>query len=280
MINFEDYKNKIELNPYSRPIYLKEKEREEIIDALIDFLFKERCEITPLVKLYNEKRQLLRSLMNIRQPKIMPNNLIELQDKVLWSETLDKDIVNEDQIRFFDGIALWHGDITRLEVDAIVNAANSKLLGCFQPLHSCIDNVIHSAGGIQIREDCAKIIELQKTSEPTGTAKITRAYNLPSKYILHTVGPRVTEKVTDKEKAELKSCYTSCLELAQKAELTTIAFCCISTGVFGYPNHDACKIAVKTVKEWLAENTNIKVIFNVFLNEDKKLYEQELQDKN
>lgn len=179
---------------------------------------------------------------------------------------------------------MWQGDITRLEIDAIVNAANNQMLGCFQPLHACIDNAIHSAAGPQLREDCYTIMRLQGAKEKTGTAKVTRAYNLLSKYVLHTVGPIVMRgtAVTDKQRFELVSSYTACLEVAKRVEsIKTIAFCAISTGVFGFPKKEAAEIAVNTVMNWLQENPRSfeKIVFCVFSEEDYQIYYDVFQSK-
>ena len=152
-------------------------------------------------------------------------------------------------------IILWQGDITRLDADAIVNAANSQLLGCFRPGHNCIDNVIHSAAGLQLREECAEIMRRQGHEEPTGQAKITGGYNLPAKYVLHTVGPIIMERVTEEDCELLASCYRSCLKLAEENSLKSVAFCCISTGVFRFPKEEAARIAVSTVRESLKTST-------------------------
>lgn len=171
------------------------------------------------------------------------------------------------------GIYIWQGDITSLRCDAIVNAANSGMTGCYVPNHRCIDNCIHTFAGVQLRLDCAKIMKKQGHEEPTGKAKITSAYNLPCRYILHTVGPIIGGRVTDRDCALLASCYRSCLELAAENELESVAFCCISTGEFHFPNDRAAKIAVDTVKEFLEQKTSVKkVIFNVFKDTDRDIY--------
>ena len=176
-------------------------------------------------------------------------------------------------------IALWQGDITTLKVDAIVNAANSGMCGCFSPLHNCIDNIVHSRSGIQLRLYCTDMMRKQGHEEATGKAKITPAFNLPSKYILHTVGPIITGRVTDNDCKLLASCYRSCLELASAYNLESIAFCCISTGVFRFPNELAAEVAVRTVRKYLQTETSIKkVIFNVFKDLDKEIYTRLLTD--
>ena len=174
-----------------------------------------------------------------------------------------------------DDFYIWQGDITTLRCGAIVNAANSRLLGCFQPLHNCIDNCIHTYSGIQLRNKCHEIMQRQGHEEPTGKAKITPAYNLPCEYVIHTVGPIVNNFLTEEHCKLLESCYLSCLETAQKNDIKSIAFCCISTGVFGFPQKEAAEIAVKTVKKFKAETgSGIKVIFNVFKDEDREIYEK------
>ena len=170
---------------------------------------------------------------------------------------------------------MWQGDITRLSVDAIVNAANSAMLGCFVPCHGCIDNAIHSAAGVELRLECYRIMEKQKTEEPTGKAKITKAYNLPCRYVLHTVGPIIYGDVTEKDCDLLSECYRSCLELAAAYQLKTIAFCCISTGEFHFPNEKAAAIAIQTVQDYQRKNQNgLEVVFNVFKDSDYQIYKQ------
>lgn len=244
------------------------------LDRLIEILSEERREkIPPLSE--SEKPQYFRALCNLRMPLLATEEFIKLQDEYLSEQTQKRGIVNVANLDYRGGIALWQGDITRLNSDAIVNACNSKLLGCFQPLHNCIDNCIHSFAGIQVRLDCQKI--MQGGDEPNGKVKVTGAYNLPSKYIFHTVGPIVAGKVTAQNESDLQNCYISCLGKAKEMNLKSIAFCCLSTGVFGYPKNEACALAVRTVKAWLAQSSyNIKIIFNVFTDEDKKFYEREL----
>ena len=175
-------------------------------------------------------------------------------------------------------IVLWQGDITTLRCDAIVNAANSQLLGCFQPCHSCIDNIIHTMSGVQLRLACHGIMQKQGHEEPTGQAKITPGFNLPAKYVLHTVGPIIDDEVTPEAEALLASCYLSCLELAEQHNLHSVAFCCISTGVFRFPPDLAAEIAIRTVKEFLQKETGIqRVIFNVFKDSDLEIYQRLLK---
>lgn len=244
------------------------------LDRLIEILSEERREkIPPLSE--SEKPQYFRALCNLRMPNPATEEFIKLQDEYLSEQTQKRGIVNVANLDYRGGIALWQGDITRLNSDAIVNACNRKLLGCFQPLHNCIDNCIHSFAGIQVRLDCQKI--MQGGDEPNGKVKVTSAYNLPSKYIFHTVGPIVAGKVTAQNEYDLQNCYISCLGKAKEMNLKSIAFCCLSTGVFGYPKDEACALAVRTVKAWLVQSSyNIKIIFNVFTDEDKKFYEREL----
>lgn len=173
------------------------------------------------------------------------------------------------------GLFLWQGDITTLAADAIVNAANSQLLGCFVPCHNCIDNAIHTYAGVQLRLECAHIMAGQKEAEPTGNAKITKAYCLPCRYVLHTVGPIIHGTVTKTDRELLSSCYRSCLELAATNGLHSVAFCCISTGEFCFPNKLAAEIAIQTVQTWQQENPGkIEVIFNVFKDNDYAIYQR------
>lgn len=222
------------------------------------------------------QRRLLRSLMNVRPPMPLSPDFLALQDKLLEAEREESGVVDAAALPTVPGnpgLVLWQGDITRLKVDAIVNAANSALLGCFCPCHGCIDNAIHSRAGLQLREECRRLMEAQGGEEPNGRAKITGGYNLPARYVLHTVGPIVRGQVTGRDRAELASCYRSCLELAAERGLESIAFCCISTGEFHFPNREAAEIAVKTVIEFLGGPSSIrKVIFNVFKDMDAAIY--------
>lgn len=234
---------------------------------------------------YDEKRMALRSLMNIRMPGYMAGDILQIQDEFLTEEAQEKGIVTLAEIPtvkeqygstrpFADRISVWQGDITRLAADAIVNAANSRLLGCFVPCHRCIDNAIHSAAGIQLREECSRMMKEQGHNEETGRAKITKGYNLPCKHVIHTVGPIIRGRLTERDCRLLRSCYTSCLELAEASELKSIAFCCISTGEFHFPNDKAAEIAVDTVTDFLINSKMERVIFNVFKDDDRSLYEQ------
>ena len=247
------------------------------MDFLIRYLINERDEEIDIPDDVDDKKLLLRSLMNVRPPLDAPSEFLQVQDEFLTNETLSKDLTSaEDIIEVKGKMALWQGDITTLKVDAIVNAANSKLLGCFIPLHNCIDNVIHSSAGIQLRRDCSEIMRKQGQDEDVGKAKITNAYNLPSRYVIHTVGPAIpygAEHSSD-DCEKLASCYKSCLELASYNELKSIAFCSISTGVFNFPQRKAAKIAIRTVEDYLNENeTSLeKVIFDVFSDDSYQIY--------
>lgn len=223
-----------------------------------------------------EQKNLLRSLFNIRMPKPAASTFLEVQDAYLKEETGRKGITDlADLTPVQEGIYLWKGDITTLRCDAIVNAANSQMLGCFCPCHGCIDNAIHTFSGIQLRAACADLMEAQGHEEETGTAKITPAYNLPCKYVLHTVGPIIRGWLTKKDKDLLASCYHACLELAEKNGVQSIAFCCISTGEFHFPNDKAAEIAVRTVKEYKTRtNSKMEVIFNVFKEIDYDIYRE------
>ena len=248
------------------------------LDWLINFLLDEMPEYRHDAANITDKRILLRSLMNIRPPMKLDEKFLELQDEFLSHEREARGIVDSDSLpEIFPKISLWQGDITRLRTGAIVNAANNKLLGCFIPCHRCIDNAIHSAAGLQLRDECYKIMLAQGHDELTGQAKITGAYNLPCDYVIHTVGPIVTGALTQRHCGELESCYKSCLEIAEKNNVESIAFCCISTGEFHFPNDIAAKIAVKTVKNFLEESVSMKkIIFNVFKDSDYEIYRKEL----
>ena len=217
-----------------------------------------------------EQKQLLRSLLNIRMPKNISDKFLTVQDEYLREETVAKGITDfADLSPISDGIYLWQGDITTLRCDAIVNAANSRMLGCFCPCHGCIDNCIHTYAGVQLRLECARQMIEQGHEEETGKAKITPAYNLPCKYVLHTVGPIISGRVTKTDEELLASCYRSCLELAEQNGIKSIAFCCISTGEFRFPNALAAEIAIQTVKKY---RDNMEVIFNVFKDIDYEIY--------
>ena len=225
------------------------------------------------------QRQLLRGLMNIREPRRIGAEFLRVQDEYLQGETTAKgvtDIANLTPIQ--PGLCLWQGDITTLKCDAIVNAANSGMTGCYVPNHRCIDNAIHTFAGVELRLACEELMERQGYPEPTGQAKITPAFNLPCRYVLHTVGPIINRRVTKEDEELLASCYRSCLELAAEKDLESVAFCCISTGEFHFPNEPAAEIAVRTVKEFMKKQTSVrKVIFNVFKDLDKAIYKKLLR---
>ena len=227
----------------------------------------------------NSQSQLLRGLLNIREPRRSSPDFLQIQDEYLQEETAAKGITDAaDLVPLQPGLYLWQGDITTLKCDAIVNAANSGMTGCYCPNHGCIDNAIHTYAGVQLRLACAEIMDRQGHPEPTGQAKITPAFDLPCRYVLHTVGPIVSGRVAAQDKELLASCYRSCLELAAENRLESVAFCCISTGEFHFPNEQAAEIAVQTVKAFLKKQTSVKkVIFNVFKDMDKKIYERLLR---
>ncbi|UQZ87776.1 appr-1-p processing enzyme family domain-containing protein [Deltaproteobacteria bacterium Smac51] len=253
--------------------------QDERLDYLINYLIGENPAnlSIDLPDEYEPKRALLRGLMNIRLPRPLASSYLEVQDDFLREELRKKGVVNQDAIKASSKdkrLALWQGDITRLAVDAIVNAANSQLLGCFIPNHGCIDNAIHSAAGLQLRQVCHDLMSAQNSPEPVGHAKITPAFNLPSRYVIHTVGPVFKAPLNEYQSALLSDCYRACLELAAQTQLRTIAFCCISTGEFCFPNQEAAEIAVSTVINFL-NNTDSdieKVIFNVFKPIDYEIY--------
>lgn len=246
--------------------------QEERLQWLIEYLLQENGDHQKMPSSEQERKQLLRALMNIRMPSQINEKFLEIQDEYLSEELSKKTVASLKDIRSLDDhIYLWKGDITTLDVDAIVNAANSSLLGCFVPGHACIDNAIHSAAGLQLRFACNEIMMKQGKKEPTGTSKITFAYNLPCRYVIHTVGPIIQNEVTQKDCDLLESCYTSCLNLATDHDVKSIAFCCISTGEFHFPNELAAEIAVHSVKKFLNDH-EMDVIFNVFKEVDYDIY--------
>jgi len=248
---------------------------------LIESLLGERpsCHRQPVPTEAERQKILLRGLMNVRRPEPVGAEFLQIQDEYLLAETAEKGITDvADLTPVQPGIYLWQGDITTLRCDAIVNAANSGLTGCYIPNHRCIDNAIHTYAGVELRLACEELMEAQGYPEPTGRAKITPAFNLPCKYVLHTVGPIIQGPVTQKDRALLAACYRACLELAAEKGLESVAFCCISTGEFHFPNDLAADIAVSSVQAFLAKQTSVKkVIFNVFKDLDKHIYEQRLR---
>ncbi len=220
-----------------------------------------------------EQKRLLRGLFNVRPPAGISEEFLEVQDEYLKEELFRKGITdyrNLEPVR--EGIYIWQGDITTLKCDAIVNAANSGLTGCYTPCHTCIDNCIHTFAGIRLRNACADIIRTQGHEEQTGLAKITPAFNLPSRFVIHTVGPIVSDALTKDDEDLLRSCYVSCLDKAVENGIKSIAFCCISTGVFHFPNQRAAEIAVETVQDFRKDNSGIDVIFNVWKDIDHEIY--------
>ena len=240
------------------------------------------------------KKRILRSLMNIRMPKALPPAVLKVQDEYLLERNRENGIVRISDIptiaslgsrhAFGDRISIWQGDITKLSADAIVNAANSQMLGCFIPMHTCIDNCIHTYAGIQLRaECCARMDALREKygpeyEQPTAVPMLTDGYNLPAEKVIHIVGPIVQGRLTKELEKNLADCYRNTLDLCKENGLRTVAFCCISTGVFHFPNKRAAEIAVRTVTDWLTDHPDAieRIIFNVFKEEDKAHYEHEL----
>ena len=256
------------------------------LDFLIDYLINEDPQYSEMriPEDLQGKRDLFRALRNVREPKPVSVEFLRLQDEELQAQLQEKGVVELDAVQQLSiinsqfSILLWQGDITRLRVDAIVNAANAQMLGCFHPLHRCIDNAIHSAAGVQLREECHRLMLQQGHPEPTGRAKITKAYNLPCKYVIHTVGPIIPDGIpTELQKEQLASCYRSIMACADENGLESVAFCCISTGEFRFPNQLAAEIAVHTVKDYLTSHPTcsvIQVVFNVFKDEDRDIYQR------
>ena len=229
------------------------------------------------------RKRLLRSLMNIRQPGDMPAEVLQLQDDYLKARAKEKGIVTLKDIPLREeGLSLWQGDITRLAVDAIVNAANSQMLGCFVPLHACIDNCIHTFAGIQLRNECHRQMQNLRQrygedyEQPTAVPMLTDGYNLPAKKVIHIVGPIVSGKLTSELEKALADCYTNSLTMCMENGLRSVAFCCISTGVFHFPQERAAQIAFASVRQWLSEHNGVieRVIFNVFTDKDRDIYEE------
>lgn len=248
---------------------------------LIEALLKEQPQYSEIEISSSEQEQktLLRSLFNIRMPLPVTDKFLTIQDAYLQEEIRQKGITALSDLKPVQkGLYFWRGDITTLQCDGIVNAANSQMLGCFCPNHGCIDNAIHTFAGVQLRLACAELMNKQGHEEETGKAKIMPAYNLPSRYVLHTVGPIIHGRLTKKDKELLASCYRSCLELAEQNGLKSIAFCCISTGEFHFPNDKAAQIAIETVKEYKEQtHSEIEVIFNVFKELDCNIYRELLR---
>lgn len=255
--------------------------QDERLNFLLCDLLAERKEYEdiPVPDSLPEKQRLLRSLMNLRPPVPAREDFLRVQDAYLVERLAERGVTRlKDLTPVRPGLYLWQGDITTLAVDVIVNAANSQMLGCFVPCHGCIDNAIHTYAGVQLRLECARLMARQEEEETTGSAKITKAYNLPCRYVLHTVGPIISGAVTQADRELLASCYRTCLELAESNGLHSVAFCCISTGEFRFPNELAAEIAIQTVREWQRQNPEkIKVIFNVFKDRDYEIYKRLLR---
>lgn len=239
-----------------------------------------------------DKKNAIRSLMNIRMPRELPQTLVNLQDEYLREELREKGVVNlldiptikekyNAKVPFAEKVSLWQGDITRLKIGAIVNAANSQMLGCFVPCHRCIDNAIHSAAGMQLRQECDHIMQNRRMKygrhyeEPTGTATLTSGYNLPCDHVIHTVGPIVYGELNEMLCQDLQNCYENILKCCLEHNIKSVAFCCISTGEFHFPNDKAARIAWETVKSFLEKHGDCmeRVVFNVFKDSDLRIYE-------
>ena len=243
-------------------------DRLERLKNIIKYLMDDEHVSYQIPSSLEERQRMMRALMNVWEPNAIGNEFRKMQDAELQMQRADKRVVEVNN----EGLILWQGDITRLKVDAIVNAANAQALGCWVPLHNCIDNCIHSAAGIQLRKECAD--KMQGGLLATGDAFITKGYNLPARHVIHTVGPIIPDGVpTTEQEEQLARCYRSCLDLAEKNGLESIAFCCISTGVFHFPNELAAKIAIETVKSY-PRHALKTIVFNVFLNKDLDIYRQ------
>jgi O-acetyl-ADP-ribose deacetylase (regulator of RNase III) len=274
------------------------KTQEERLNYLIEKFKEESAEYKNLETPADieDKKVLLRSLMNVRPPKETSAEILKVQDEYLTERNKEKGIVYLKDIKtiketinskhpYLQKISVWQGDITRLSCDAIVNAANSQMLGCFVPMHTCIDNCIHTFAGVQLRNECNKIMnEFRKKygddyEQPTAVPIITDGYNLPAKKVIHVAGPIVTGTLTQTNIKDLQNCYKNILDMCLENNLKSVAFCCISTGVFSFPNKKAAEVAVETVTNWLKQNETKtdRVVFNVFKQEDKFCYEKFLQ---
>ena len=254
---------------------------EQLLRKMIEFLAQEAGESLEVEgKTVEELKAKWRGLVNIRQPKVAPAEYVTLENEYLKEYHAPRVQTLADCLSTTnDQIKLYYGDLCELKVDAIVNAANSEMLGCFIPNHRCIDNAIHTFSGIELRSFCHHLMDEQGKKEPVGKAKITPAFNLPSKYIIHTVGPFLPpgQKVTPLREQLLAGCYKSCLEAAREVGLTSIAFCGISTGEFGFPKEPASRIAVDTVKKWLTETAStMTVVFSTYTKEDQSIYQNYL----
>lgn len=248
----------------------------ERLRYLIHYLIREQNLDINISQSSQELFSLYRALVNMRPAGDISREFIDIESQMLKEVRNQKGIV---ELHTKDKMIVWKGDITRLKVDAIVNAANNQMEGCFVPGHHCIDNAIHTYAGVQLRNECHQIMQRQGFLEPTGKAKITNAYNLPCQYILHTVGPIIKGTVTTTDEFLLSSCYESCLRRAEEENLQSIAFCCISTGLYHFPQKRAAEIAIKTVKVYLKHSSIKQIVFNVFKDEDERIYHQILNNK-
>ena len=256
----------------------------ELLTPLIAGLCEERGIQVPAPTGVDEMWEQFRALVNTRPPTPASPQWLDLQDQLLSELIAGDGVVSIDEAEvapLHPNIRLWQGDITRLAVGAIVNAANQRMLGCFVPLHNCIDNCIHSAAGVQLREECAKGVEALLRSgtysSPVAVPLLTKGYNLPAEHVIHVVGPAVGGRTpTEASRKDLRACYVNVLDLCAEKDIDSVAFCCISTGVFGYPAQEAAQIAVRTVTEWLNKHKDkkIKVLFNVFTDTDADIYKQ------
>ncbi len=297
-LDLEAYRKRVRLDePFNPPMPAPLEARQGMAKQMVAHLQAEGLEYRAAGEpdSYGEKRRLLRALLTLRPAEpSLPEWFQAAMDGILQAEAAERGSVAASLLpRLAEGFpgspysaakqcSLWRGDITRLAVDAIVNAANSRMMGCFQSFHACIDNAVHSAAGPRLREDCRAIMQMQGGEEGTGWAKVTRGYNLPAKYVLHTVGPIVERgaQPTPEQEGQLADCYRACLELASRVEgIRSVAFCCISTGVFGFPNAPAARIALETAAEWLAERHGRieQVVFNVFAETDEEIYRRAVE---
>lgn len=250
--------------------------KEKIVDELLNYFIKEHTDyFMDIPKTYDEKRFLLRGLINIREPKKISQKVLNKESELLQLELKEKEVL--DVQKFKEKIVIWKGDITTIRCEAIVNACNEYLLGCFIPNHTCIDNQIHTYAGISLRLKCHEI--MQGKTLNNGKVIVTSGYNLPCKYIIHTVGPKIVGKVKPEDKRDLQNCYLNALKIAKEKHIRTIAFPCISTGVYGYPKKLAASVAIQTVKDYLKEDESSFdcIIFNVFTDEDYQIYQDEVK---
>ena len=262
----------------------------EKLDYLIEYLLEESGR-NKEDYIHRDKKTLYRALVNIREPKPISDDFLKAEDEYLKEElkkTKITDVKNiksvkekykKTKITNSDVICIWHGDITKLKIEAIVNESNSKGIGCFIPNHKCVDNQINTFAGVRLRLECDEIMKPLNYKLETGKAIITKAYNLPAKYVIHTVGPVVEIQVTDENEQGLANCYINSLELAIQNNIRTIAFPCISTGIFDFPNVAASRIALKTVDDFISKNKDKfdKVVFDLWTDDDFEVYEQNVK---